>query len=146
MQANARYRTSAATLRRLSKANVVYELPEAQAGAWDRFSMRNIGLAVQKRMGRDFDGDAEAVRKAAVAKLVRIIKMDPQKLKPQAQTAFADFSTVLSLVPDLSRWPSVDKDALRDVIVAKAGRIEVPYLRLLRKHDRLRGAILKLGP
>ena len=146
VQANARYRTSAATLRRLSKANVVYELPEAQAGAWDRFSMRNIGLAVQKRMGRDFDGDAEAVRKAAVAKLVRIIKMDPQKLKPQAQTAFADFATVLSLVPDLSRWPSVDKDALRDVIVAKAGRIEVPYLRLLRKHDRLRGAILKLGP
>ncbi len=69
VRANAKYRTSAATLRRLSKANVVYELPEAQAGAWDRFSMRNIGLAVQKRMGRDFDGDAEAMRQACVAKL-----------------------------------------------------------------------------
>ncbi|MCU1219273.1 MAG: hypothetical protein JWN42_470, partial [Candidatus Angelobacter sp.] len=40
------YRTPAGTLRRLSKANVVYELPDAQAGAWDKFSVRNIGLAV----------------------------------------------------------------------------------------------------
>jgi hypothetical protein len=145
VRANPEYRTSAAVLRRLSKANVVYELSEAERGAWDRFSMRNIGLAVQKRMAKDFDGDAEAMRKAAVAKLVRIIKMDPQKLKPQAQTAVADFATVLSLVPDLSRWSSSAKDALRQIIVAKAGRIEVPYLQLLRKHDRLRAAILKLG-
>ena len=31
--ANPKYRTSARTLRRLSKANVVYELPEAERGA-----------------------------------------------------------------------------------------------------------------
>ena len=76
VQANAKYRTSAATLRRLSKANVVYELPEAERGAWDRFSMRNIGLAVQKRMAKDFDGDAEAMRKAAVARLARIVRSE----------------------------------------------------------------------
>ena len=69
VQANPKYRTSAATLRRLSKANVVYELPEAQARAWDRFSMRHIGLAVQKKMATDFDGDADAMRKAAVVRL-----------------------------------------------------------------------------
>jgi hypothetical protein len=62
IQANPKYRTSAATLRRLSKANVVYELPEAERGAWDRFSMRNIGLAVQKKIARDFDGDSRAMR------------------------------------------------------------------------------------
>lgn len=145
VQANAKYRTSAATLRRLSKANVVYELPEAKRGAWDRFSMRHIGLAVQQRMARDFDGDAEAMRKAAGARLARIIKLNPQKLKPQAQVAFTDFATVLSLVPDLSNWSSEDKDGLRDIIVAKAGRTEQRYMRLLQKHARLRAAILKLG-
>ena len=66
----------AATLRRLSKANVVYELPEAERGVWDKFSMRNVGLAVQKRMARDFDGDAEAMRKAAAERLTRIIGGD----------------------------------------------------------------------
>jgi hypothetical protein len=145
VRANPKYRTSAATLRRLSKANVVYELPEAERGAWDRFSMRNIGLAVQKRMARDFDGDAEAMRKAAVERLARIIKADTQKLKGQAQAAFADFATALSLVPDLDRWPSEDKGALRKIIAAKAGRTELRYIRLLHQHPRLCAAILKLG-
>ena len=145
VRANTKYRTSAATLRRLSKANVVYELPEATRGDWDSFSMRNIGLAVQRRMARGFDGDAEAMRKAAVARLARIIKADPQKLKLQAQVAFADFATVLSLVPDLDRWPADEKYVLREIIVAKAGRTEQRYMRLLQKNARLRAAILKLG-
>ena len=145
VQANAKYRTSAATLRRLSKANVVYELPEAQAGAWDKFSMRNLGIAVQKGMAKDFDGDADAMRKAAVARLARIIKLDPKKLKPQTQIAFADFATVLSLVLDLDRWSLDEKDALHEIIVAKAAQNELRYQRLLQKHDPLRAAILKLG-
>jgi hypothetical protein len=145
VRANAKYRTSAPTLRRLSKANVVYELPEADRGAWDRFSTRHIGLAVQKRMARDFDGDAEMMRKAAVARLARIIPMDPKKLKPQTQVAFEEFATLLSLVPDLSRWSSDEKDALREIIVAKAGRTEIRYQSLLQKHARLRVPLLKLG-
>jgi hypothetical protein len=145
VRANAKYRTSAATLRRLSKANVVYELPEAERGAWDRFSTRNIGLAVQRRIVRDFDGDAEAMRKAAVAKLARIVPIDPQKPKPQAQVAFADFATVLSLIPELERWSADEKDALREIIAAKAATNELRYQRLLQKHPQLRAAILKLG-
>ncbi len=107
--------------------------------------MRNIGLAVQKRMAKDFDGDAEAMQKAAVARLARIIKVDSQKLKPQAQAAFADFATALSLVPDLDRWPSDEKDALREIILAKTDLTELRYMRLLQKHARLRAAILRLG-
>jgi hypothetical protein len=145
VRANPKYRTSASTLRRLSKANVVYELLEAERGAWDRFSMRNIGLAVQKQIARNFDGDAQAMRKAAVARLARIVKIDTQKLKPQAQAALADFATVLSLVSDVSRWSSEDKDALGEIIVAKAATNEIRFQRLLQSHDRLRAAILKLG-
>ncbi len=145
VQANPKYRTSATTLRRLSKASVVYELPQAERGAWDRFSTRNIGLAVQKKMARDFGGEAEAMRKAAVARLARIVKVDPKKLKSQKQIAFADFATVLSLVPDLNSWSSEEKDAVLDIIAAKAGRTELRYQQLLQKHPRLRAAILKLG-
>jgi hypothetical protein len=145
VQANAKYRTSAMTLRRLSKANVVYELLEADRGAWDRFSTRNIGLAVQKRMARDFGGDAQAMRRVAVAQLTRIVKVDPKELKPQARVAFTDFATVLSLVPDLARWSSSEKAALWMIIAAKGGRTEQRYARLLLKHERLRAAILKLG-
>jgi hypothetical protein len=146
VQANAKYRTSAATLRRLSKANVVYELPEAQAGAWDSFSMRNIGLAVQKRRARDFDGDAQVMRRAAVARLGRELELNPQKIKPREHSALADFATVLNLVPDLNRWSSDDKSALRAIIAAKAARTEQRYQQLLVRHQRLRRAVLQIGP
>jgi hypothetical protein len=145
LRAKPKYRTSAATLHRLSKANVVYELPTAQRGAWDRFSMRNIGLAVQRRMAKDFDGNAEAMRKAAVARLGRLLGVNPQKLKAHEQSTFADFATVLSLVPNLSRWLPDQKAALRAIIAAKAGRTELRYQQLLISHERLRGAILRIG-
>jgi hypothetical protein len=145
VRANPRYRTSARILRRLSKSHVVYELPEAERGAWDRFAVRNIGFAVQKHIARDFGGDAGAMRKAAVAQLARNLDANPNKLKAREQSAIADFATVLSLVPDLPRWSSDDKEALRAIIAAKAGRAELRYMRLLQKHARLRAAILKLG-
>jgi hypothetical protein len=145
VRTNSKYRTSAATLRRLSKAHVVYELPEAERGAWDRFSMRNIGLAVQRRIARDFDGDAEAMRRVAVTQLGRLLGVSPQKLKAREQSTFADIATVLSLVPDLSRWLPAQKAALRQIISAKAGQTEQRYQDLLLKHERLRSAILKLG-
>jgi hypothetical protein len=140
IQAKSGYRTSARILRRLSKAHVVYELPEADRGAWDSFAMRNIGFAVQQRMAQDFGGEAEAMRKAAVARLARNLNANPHEY-----TAFADFATVLGLVPDVTRWSSGEKAALRAIIAAKAGRSELRYMRLLQKHARLRAAILKLG-
>ncbi|HLK08179.1 MAG TPA: hypothetical protein VKV30_09565 [Candidatus Angelobacter sp.] len=145
VHSNAKYRTSAATLRRLSKANVVYELPEAQAGAWDTFSMRNIGLAVQRCIAKDFDGDAEAMRRVAGIHLGRLLGVSPQTLKAHEQSTFADFATVLSLVPNLSRWLPDQKAALRQIISARAGQTEQRYQHLLLKHNRLRSAMLKLG-
>ena len=145
VQANAKYRTSAATLRRLSKANVVYELPAAQRAAWDRFSMRHIGLAVQKKMAKDFDGDAEAMRKAAVAQLARQLHLDQRKINAREQAVVLDFAMVLSLVPDFSQWPANDKAAVRSLVAEKAARTELRYQQLLQQHNRLRKALLRIG-
>ncbi|MFI5103658.1 MAG: hypothetical protein ACHP79_01930 [Terriglobales bacterium] len=177
VQANPKYRTPARTLRRLSKAHVVYELPGADRGAstparanparsgdpgastparanparsgdpgaWDRFAMRNIGFAVQRRMARDFGGDAEAMRRAAVAQLGRQLNLNPHQLKAREQAAFADFATLMALVPDLPRWSPEERGALRAIIAAKAGRTEQRYQQLLLNHARLRRIILKLG-
>jgi hypothetical protein len=158
VQADPRYRTPARTLRRLSKAHVVYELPEAKpgastpsritaarAGAWDSFALRNIGYALQRRMARDFSGDAEAMRRACVARMARLLRVDPERLPAREQNPFADFAMVGALIPDLPRWTAEEKSALRAIIAAKAGRTELRYLRLLQKHARFRAAILKLG-
>jgi hypothetical protein len=160
IQANPRYRTPARTLRRLSKAHVVYETPGAERGTpgsgasgraasghgdWDRFSMRNIGLAVQRRMARDFGGDAGSMRAACVAQLARQLRVDAGNLHGAQQHAFSDFALTLSLVPELPRWLPDEKAALREIIAAKPAKTEQRYLRLLQKHHRLRAAILRLG-
>jgi hypothetical protein len=145
IKANPKYRTSATTLRKLSKANVVYELPEAERGAWDNFSVRNVGLAVQRRMARDFDGNAGVMREATCRKLARQLKVNLLELKEHEQTAFADFAMVLSLVPDFARWSREEKAAVRAILAAKAGATEQSYQRLLGKHARLRKAIIKIG-
>jgi hypothetical protein len=145
VQANPKYRTSAPTLRKLSKANVVYELSEAERGAWDKFSIRSVGLAVQRRMARDFGGNTDIMRQATIRQLARLLNVNPFKLKAHEQQAFADFAMVLSLVPDFPRWPSGEKAAVRAIIAAKAAGTELRYQRLLKKHLRLRKSILKLG-
>jgi hypothetical protein len=144
IKANPKYRTPARTLRRLSKANVVYETPEAKSGAWDRFAMRNIGYALQRRMARDFKGNADAFRKIAVERLARGLNLNVRNLKISEYTVLADFAMVLSLVPDVHRWRPEEKIALRKIIAAKAGRTELRYQSLLMAHDRLRKAMLKL--
>ena len=145
IKASPKYRTSARTLRKLSKASMVYELPEAESGAWDSFSVRNVGYAVQRYMARNYKGNADAFRKAAMEKLARHLNVSLGKIKPNEQAAFADFAMVMSLVPDFPRWTTEDKTALRKIIAAKAGGTEQGYQRLLLRHGRLRRAILKLG-
>jgi hypothetical protein len=145
VQADPKYRTPARTLRRLSKAHVVYELPEADHGGWDRFAIRNIGFAVQRCMARGYNGNAEVMRNATVAKVARDIGLNPRGLSDRQRSAFANFAMVLTLVPDLPRWSPDEKAALRAIIAAKASRSEQRYLRLLQKHTRLLAAILRAG-
>jgi len=145
IRANPGYRTPARALRRLSKAHVVYETEESRRGAWDRFSTRNIGFALQRRMARDFSGDAAAMRRASIAKVSPLINFNPRQLAGPAQNALADFAMVLSLIPDFPRWTPEERYFIGELILAKSLESEQEYVRLLQTHPRLRAAILKLG-
>jgi hypothetical protein len=144
------YRTPARTLRRLADQHVFYELPGAERGAWERFSTREIGFKVNRRMAREHDGDAEAIRAFSVASFIHFLRgceMDRDRLlQPGAsRKALQDLAVVFAEIPDLQRWPAEDKCALAAIIHAKAGPDESRYMRLLQNHKRLRTAVLKLG-
>ena len=139
------YRTPPRILRRLAEGHVVYELPEAERGAWDRFRIRHIGIVVQKLMAREYGGDSERMKKAAQAKLSRVLGVNSAQWRAAEQQAFEDFSRVLSLVPDLGRWQSVEKSGLVTAIRAKASLSDDRYAALLAKQTRLRSALLRLG-
>jgi hypothetical protein len=111
----------------------------------DKFSMRNIGLAVQKRMARDFGGNADEMRRASVAQIAPLLNVNPQHLATNAQNILADFAMVLSLIPDFSRWTPEVRYFTGELVSAKSLKSEQQYQQLLRKHPRFRAAILKLG-
>src|SRR5262249_39448671 len=69
--ADREYRTTMRTLRRLSVAPAIYEVPGSPKGNWDHFRIRNVGLAIARRMSQTFDGDLQRFRQASRNEVLR---------------------------------------------------------------------------
>jgi hypothetical protein len=143
--ADKKYRTPAPTLKRLAAGHVFYELPGSEVGAWDRFSTRNIGLQVNRRMARDFGGDAVLMREYSRRALEKLLDVSTSSWTPLEKIAFENFALVLSDVPRLHTWTREEKEDLVRIIRAKAKPDEMLYLHLTQRHRRLRKALLTLG-
>lgn len=139
------YKTSARTLRQLAKAHVFYELPGAECEAWDRFSTRNIGLRVNRRMARDFGGDSERMRRVTAKKVSRALGVSLARWAANERQAFENWALVLGLIPNFPRWTAREKADVVRIIRAKAGRNEMTYLHLTQRHEKLRSELLRLG-
>ena len=144
------YRTPARTLRKLAESPMVFELDQAgessnrsRQGDWDRFQVRNIGLAVQRRMAAVSGGDAEKFKSAAAKELMDVMGADAWR--DEELSALPDFAAALSVIGDLREWSDAEKQALARVVHAKAGLDESIYLKLMQKHTRLRQTIIDLG-
>ena len=142
---DAKYRTSPRTLRRLAAGHVFFELPGSQAGAWDSFSTRNIGLRVNRCMAAKFQGESARMRPTASAWLARLLGQKLSSLTPPEQASFENFALVLSLLSSLSSWGGEEKRALLQIIRAKSAANEMHYAHLLQEHRLLREALLELG-
>lgn len=139
--ADRRYRSSRRVLRRLAAAAMTYG---PATDAWDRFRIRNIGFAVERRMAETGDS-AEHFRGRSGARVARILSVSPSRMDPVRLRRFSDWALVLDRIPDLPRWSAEDIDAIGAIVEAKSGRTEVRYLRLMQRHAGLRNRLLKLG-
>ncbi|MGI8898407.1 MAG: hypothetical protein ACR2IB_08430 [Pyrinomonadaceae bacterium] len=139
------YRTSKAVLRRLAGGPMIFELDESTVGDWDRFQVRSVGLAVQRRMATRFGGDAQKIRDASVEKVARALGIRIRNWSEVELSALSDFAVVLDLIPDLNRWSDSERQAVVRIIRAKAAADEARYLKLMQRHRRLRAAMIKLG-
>ena len=142
---NPNHRSSKRTLRKLAEGHIFFEFGSAEAGQWDTFSTRNVGLAVQRKMAADFEGDAQKMRQATASKLAQMLNISLASLGSRERWAFDNFAVTLSLVSDLKRWSPDEKRLLLAIIRAKSGPSETRYLRLLQRHARLRNALVQIG-
>jgi hypothetical protein len=139
------HRTSPSTLRKLAAGHAFYELDQQPRGRWDNFSTRNIGFAVQRLMASNIGGNAQMMRRVVSQAVAKILHLDLTSWRPLEKTAFENFALVLSLAPEFSEWAETQKQALVEIIRAKAAPDEANYLRLLQQHHALREIILRLG-
>jgi hypothetical protein len=143
--ANHKHRTSARALRRLAKGSMIFEMDASTVGDWDGFHIRNLGLAVQRRMAGEFDGDARRIRAASISEVAAKLGARWKRWRESEREAFGNLALVLALIPDLSDWSKSEKQQTVRIIQAKAGPQESRYLRLLQGHARLRDAVRGLG-
>jgi hypothetical protein len=143
--ARVKYRTSPAKLRQIAAGHMLFELSPQKSRLWDRFEVRNVGLAVANEMGNRFGGDAPGIRRASINSVSRALDVNVSRWSAAEQCAFGNLSLVLLLIPGLSRWTVDEKRAVVEIIRAKAGAEESVYLRLMQDHRRLREAIVELG-
>jgi hypothetical protein len=144
MAADPRRRTSARTLRKLAAGHMLFEMPDARTGVWDRFQARNVGLAVQKRMAREFGGDAQKMRTHAVAFVQRALGLRTGRWSEDKRVTFENLALVFAMVP-LNAWNASEKQLAAQIVKAKAAGDEARYLQLMQGHTRLREALIRLG-
>jgi len=139
------YRTSPRMLRQLASGSMIYELEEGRRGDWDRFEVRKVGFNVNRRMAREFAGDPERISKESLETVSRLLKLNLKEYDPDELGALKDLSLAICLIPGLNGWERGEKDALRQILLAKVKGDEARYLKLMQRHERLRAAMIELG-
>src|SRR5579863_3824896 len=114
-------------------------------GPWDTFSIRNLGLLVNRRMAHEFNGDPHQIRQASIKSVTHALKINPSGWTHEQIHSLQNWSLVLALIADLGRWAPHDKRQLVKIIRAKAASNEMRYLRQTQNHIRLRSELLRLG-
>ncbi|HBB98376.1 MAG TPA: hypothetical protein DC054_23590 [Blastocatellia bacterium] len=143
---NPGHRTSAAKLRKLAAGHMLFDLNEEKSrNRWDKFEVRNIGLAVQRRMAREFDGNAAAIREQSLDFVKRALRVTSRSWSESELAALRNLSLVLAMIPDLEEWNADQKLLATRIIRAKGGRDEAFYLKLMQKHAALRDALMRFG-
>ncbi len=139
------YRTPERILRQLAEGSMIFDLSQARTSDWDRFQIRTVGLAVQRRMAAEFKGDAQRMREAAVEKVTHSLGMRVSDWRRVEESVLRDFAVMLLLIRNLDRWTTEEKQGVIGIIRAKAGADETRYLKFAQKHSRLRAELIKLG-
>jgi hypothetical protein len=139
------YRTPARTLRKLAAGHMLFEAAPTNAREWDRFEVRNIGLAVQCRMARDFGSDAQEIRADSTNFVKRVLDLDTRGMNESRLQGFENLALVLAMIPGIVNWSANEKDLAARIVTAKASRDEALYLKLMRKHAAMRAAVIGYG-
>jgi hypothetical protein len=115
------------------------------SGPWDTFSIRTLGLQINRRMAQKFNGDSQKIRQAPTKIVTRSLNLNPARWTSPQKQSLENWSLVLAQISNLTDWTPKEKRKLIEIIRAKSASTEIPYLRKTQHHPRLRAELLRLG-
>jgi hypothetical protein len=148
MAQSRRHRSSPHTLRKLAAGHLLFETSgasQSRTHEWDRFEIRKIGLAVQRRMAREFGGDAEKIRADSAQFVRRTLALGKPKRGETVSGLSNDLALVLAMIPDIVKWTRAEKELATRILFAKTASNEALYLKEMQKHASLRASLIRLG-
>jgi hypothetical protein len=136
-KANRRYRSSAQTLRALARSHMLYSLDRSQTPRLPRI---DEWLAASNRALRRFRQADPADRRAAAsaAALRRLAGNGSVRLSADARAMLVRWAGLVLAMTASGAWSTGERRQLLRLIVAKAGRDERSYQRLVLRHRRFR--------
>jgi hypothetical protein len=136
-KANRFYRSSAQTLRALARSHMLLSLDRSEAPRLPRI---DAWLAASVRELRRFRQADPAERRAAAsaAALQRLAGKGSVRLTPDARAALDRWAGLVLAMSASGAWTTSERRQLLRLIVAKAGRNERSYQRLVLRHRRFR--------
>jgi hypothetical protein len=139
---NPAYRTKVATLRRLAEAEMFLSVAAGDRPPSERLRARELAAVVTDHIARCFGGDREAAARWAAGQIGRALRVPGITGWPAGERrSLRQLAVLAALVPDLGRWRASDKCRLLRILRAKGSRSELPYVRMLDDHPRLRESL-----
>ena len=127
-------RSGPAALQRLACCDLVLCTDSTDVADFRDIDPKATGLAVTRRIATRYRGDRARALRDMTRRVARALGASPGA-DPVTWASWR-LLPVISLVPDLRRWPEPDRRALLALMRAKEGRRERPFAFLLQRHAR----------
>ena len=146
IRSNPRYRSSAATLRRLAKHPMFLWREKPRDDILGILPLERVGLRVMQYLSRRFGSDREtATESCAREAALRVGLRWPLRLNQDERLWWNRWAPLVLCLPGVERWSPAEHAALVEVVRAKAGRRDSDFVTRFDRHPKLRAALRRLA-
>jgi hypothetical protein len=137
---NPHHRSSQRTLGRLAESHLFFDFDAAAARG-----LPPVGKACERAVAwlARRGGGADAMEQASRRALVLTGQQSLAGFTREERLAWQRWAPLIASLPGVSRWPLAQRRELAEVVRAKAGRQELPYLLRFAAHPRLSKALFR---
>ena len=146
MKRDVAHRSSATTLRALSRDNVYFHMGPPRDDVIGVLELPNIGLRASRYLARRFGANREEAEEVCAKEAAKLLGAGPARGWTEGERqAWRRWAPLVQVIPGLENWSAADRLALAGVMRAKGGRRESEFVARFDAHAPLRRGMRALA-